>query len=114
MYMYVPVNVLCICMLVIYVICNSSFCSQLKDSFFCSLGETHIGYKRRDFPELKLSIVGGRPLSSGGDTFGSSTDIVSKRFALFDICNKLKYQKEVIRKRKDNVIATQLQFFLER
>jgi uncharacterized protein (TIGR04168 family) len=30
------------------------------------LGETHVGYGKLDFPELDLSIVGGRPFSSGG------------------------------------------------
>lgn len=32
-----------------------------------SLGEEHVGYCRLDFPILKLSIVGGRPFSCGGD-----------------------------------------------
>ncbi|XP_078157946.1 calcineurin-like metallo-phosphoesterase superfamily protein [Carex rostrata] len=31
------------------------------------LGEEHVGYQRLDFPELKLSVVGGRPFSHGGD-----------------------------------------------
>ncbi|XXG64600.1 hypothetical protein AAC387_Pa05g2505 [Persea americana] len=31
------------------------------------LGEEHVGYCRLDFPMLKLSIVGGRPFSCGGD-----------------------------------------------
>lgn len=31
-----------------------------------SLGEEHVGYRRLDFPALKLSIVGGRPFSCGG------------------------------------------------
>ncbi|XP_052181832.1 uncharacterized protein LOC127794623 isoform X2 [Diospyros lotus] len=30
------------------------------------LGEEHVGYRRLDYPMLKLSIVGGRPFSSGG------------------------------------------------
>uniref|UniRef100_K3XY34 Calcineurin-like phosphoesterase domain-containing protein n=1 Tax=Setaria italica TaxID=4555 RepID=K3XY34_SETIT len=32
-----------------------------------SLGEQHVGYKCLDFPTIKLSIVGGRPFSCGGD-----------------------------------------------
>jgi hypothetical protein len=32
-----------------------------------SLGEQHVGYKRLDFPKIKLSVVGGRPFSCGGD-----------------------------------------------
>lgn len=32
-----------------------------------SLGEQHVGYKCLDFPSVKLSVVGGRPFSCGGD-----------------------------------------------
>ncbi|XP_057967677.1 uncharacterized protein LOC131157492 isoform X2 [Malania oleifera] len=35
--------------------------------FSATLGEEHVGYGRLDFPALKLSIVGGRPFSCGGD-----------------------------------------------
>ncbi|ESQ42571.1 hypothetical protein EUTSA_v10014084mg [Eutrema salsugineum] len=31
------------------------------------LGDEHVGYQRVDFPSFKLSIVGGRPFSHGGD-----------------------------------------------
>ncbi|XP_047309011.1 uncharacterized protein LOC124912435 [Impatiens glandulifera] len=31
------------------------------------LGEEHVGYRRLDYPALKLSIVGGRPFSCGGE-----------------------------------------------
>ncbi|KAJ7551062.1 hypothetical protein O6H91_07G132400 [Diphasiastrum complanatum] len=31
-----------------------------------ALGESHVGYSRLDFPSLGLSVVGGRPFSSGG------------------------------------------------
>jgi hypothetical protein len=47
---------------------------------FLSLGEHHIGYKRKDLPGQKLSIIGGRPLSCGGDAFSYSHDIVVERF----------------------------------
>jgi len=30
------------------------------------LGDAHIGYGKRDFPQLQLSVVGGRPFSWGG------------------------------------------------
>ncbi|BFG40266.1 hypothetical protein CerSpe_265400 [Prunus speciosa] len=30
------------------------------------LGEEHVGYRRLDFPVVKLSVVGGRPFSCGG------------------------------------------------
>lgn len=33
-----------------------------------SLGKEHVGYRRLDFPTLKLSVVGGRPFSCGGQT----------------------------------------------
>ncbi|KAL6606752.1 hypothetical protein ACP70R_042405 [Stipagrostis hirtigluma subsp. patula] len=32
-----------------------------------SLGEQHVGYMCSDFPTIKLSVVGGRPFSCGGD-----------------------------------------------
>ncbi|XBI07903.1 hypothetical protein VPH35_135728 [Triticum aestivum] len=32
-----------------------------------SLGEQHAGYQCLDFPTIKLSVVGGRPFSCGGD-----------------------------------------------
>ncbi|PKA48279.1 hypothetical protein AXF42_Ash020714 [Apostasia shenzhenica] len=31
------------------------------------LGEQHVGYSHLDFPMLKLSVIGGRPFSHGGD-----------------------------------------------
>ncbi|GAB2300235.1 hypothetical protein Dimus_034273 [Dionaea muscipula] len=31
------------------------------------LGKQHVAYSRLDFPALKLSIVGGRPFTNGGD-----------------------------------------------
>lgn len=37
-----------------------------KNYLMVSLGEEHVGYRRTDFPTLKLSIVGGRPFSCGG------------------------------------------------
>uniref|UniRef100_A0A803KUH9 Calcineurin-like phosphoesterase domain-containing protein n=1 Tax=Chenopodium quinoa TaxID=63459 RepID=A0A803KUH9_CHEQI len=36
-------------------------------NFSKKLGEEHVGYGRLDFPKLKLSVVGGRPFSLGGD-----------------------------------------------
>lgn len=32
-----------------------------------SFGEEHVGYKRLDFHSLKLSVIGGRPFSCGGE-----------------------------------------------
>ena len=33
----------------------------------CSLGETHVAYQRSDFPLIKVSVVGGRAFSCGGE-----------------------------------------------
>lgn len=33
------------------------------------LGETHVGYSKLDFPDLNLSVVGGRPFSWGGSAW---------------------------------------------
>ncbi|MEB3295524.1 MAG: TIGR04168 family protein [Synechococcales bacterium] len=33
------------------------------------LGETHVGYGKRDFPDWNLSVVGARPFSWGGSTW---------------------------------------------
>jgi uncharacterized protein (TIGR04168 family) len=33
------------------------------------LGETHVGYGNLDFPEFKLSVVGARPFSWGGEVW---------------------------------------------
>lgn len=32
-----------------------------------SLGEEHVAYQHLDFPLIKVSIVGGRPFSCGGE-----------------------------------------------
>lgn len=32
-----------------------------------SLGEEHVAYRRLDYPQFKLSVVGGRPFSCGGE-----------------------------------------------
>ncbi|KAH9608475.1 hypothetical protein KSS87_020783 [Heliosperma pusillum] len=45
------------------------FSDKVKDGVQLQLeclGEEHVGYKHLDFPELKLSVVGGRPFSCGG------------------------------------------------
>eukprot|EP00250_Pteridium_aquilinum_P019640 c24509_g3_i2 orf=162-1208(+) len=47
-----------------------------------SLGDSHVGYKRMDISELKLSVIGGRPFSTGGKTFGPAYYIVSQRFGI--------------------------------
>jgi len=36
-------------------------------------GENHVGYQKRDFPELDLSVVGSRPFSWGGTTWKNAS-----------------------------------------
>lgn len=46
------------------------FSHKIKDGVQAQLeclGEEHVGYKHLDFPTLKLSVVGGRPFSAGGN-----------------------------------------------
>lgn len=53
---------------------NSPYDRNLEDRLqqqLDLLGETHVGYGKLDFPELDLSIVGGRPFSSGGPDWGN-------------------------------------------
>jgi len=45
------------------------------------LGASHIGYGKLDFPELNLSLVGGRPFSWGGSTW-KNTDFYSNLFGV--------------------------------
>ncbi|KAL2893121.1 Lysine--tRNA ligase, partial [Bienertia sinuspersici] len=49
---------------------TSKFSNKVKDGVQAQLeclGEAHVGYGHLDFPSLKLSVVGGRPFSCGGD-----------------------------------------------
>ncbi|XP_074307127.1 uncharacterized protein LOC141642272 isoform X2 [Silene latifolia] len=49
---------------------TQKFSSKKKDGVQLqleALGEEHVGYGRLDFPALKVSVVGGRPFSCGGD-----------------------------------------------
>ncbi|CAH8366104.1 unnamed protein product [Eruca vesicaria subsp. sativa] len=45
-----------------------------------TLGDEHVGYQRKDFPSFKLSVVGGRPFSHGGDKF--HRDKLLKRYGV--------------------------------
>ncbi|XP_010483386.1 PREDICTED: uncharacterized protein LOC104761915 isoform X1 [Camelina sativa] len=49
-----------------------------------SLGDEHVGYQRLDFPSLKLSIVGGRPFSHGGNQLHRKKLLV-KRYGVRDM-----------------------------
>ncbi|XP_037493106.1 uncharacterized protein LOC105633485 isoform X2 [Jatropha curcas] len=48
------------------------------------LGKEHVGYKRLDFPELKLSVVGGRPFSCGGEQLFRNK-LLSARYGVQDM-----------------------------
>ncbi|KAJ3695554.1 hypothetical protein LUZ60_000931 [Juncus effusus] len=48
------------------------------------LGQEHVGYKRLDFDNLKLSVLGGRPFSCGGDRLYRPR-LLSKRYGVNDM-----------------------------
>lgn len=48
------------------------------------LGEEHVAYKRLDFPTLKLSVVGGRPFSCGGEQIFRRS-LLSARYGIQDM-----------------------------
>ncbi|KAA8535308.1 hypothetical protein F0562_030311 [Nyssa sinensis] len=48
------------------------------------LGEEHVGYRRLDFPMLKLSIVGGRPFSCGGEQLFRKR-LLAERYGVHDM-----------------------------
>ncbi|XP_077238055.1 calcineurin-like metallo-phosphoesterase superfamily protein isoform X2 [Tasmannia lanceolata] len=48
------------------------------------LGDQHVGYCRLDFPSLKLSVVGGRPFSCGGDSLFRQK-LLSARYGVCDM-----------------------------
>ncbi|CAD5963808.1 hypothetical protein PCC9214_03362 [Planktothrix tepida] len=45
------------------------------------MGEDHVGYGKRDFPQLQLTVVGGRPFSWGGPEWKYS-DFYEERFGV--------------------------------
>lgn len=49
-----------------------------------SLGKEHVGYDRLDFPQLKLSVVGGRPFSCGGDELFRSK-LIADRYGVHNM-----------------------------
>lgn len=48
------------------------------------LGDEHVGYQRMDLPSLKLSVVGGRPFSHGGDQLHRE-NLLAKRYGVGDM-----------------------------
>ncbi|KAK9101783.1 hypothetical protein Sjap_019037 [Stephania japonica] len=55
------------------------------------LGEEHVGYHRLDFPNLKLSVVGGRPFSCGGRNLFRDKLLVSR----YDVHNMEESGKKI-------------------
>ncbi len=45
------------------------------------LKETHVGYSKLDFPELKLTVVGSRPFSWGGEVW-KNAEFYKERFGV--------------------------------
>nr|KJB54909.1 hypothetical protein B456_009G054000 [Gossypium raimondii] len=58
--------------------------SWSTQQFSSNLGQEHVGYKRLDFPLLKLSIVGGRPFSCGGQQIFRKR-LLSARYGIQDM-----------------------------
>nr|XP_007154915.1 hypothetical protein PHAVU_003G158400g [Phaseolus vulgaris]ESW26909.1 hypothetical protein PHAVU_003G158400g [Phaseolus vulgaris] len=61
--------------------------SQEKDKVQLQLeclGEDHVAYRRSDFPLIKVSVVGGRPFSSGGKAL-SPKKLLSARYGVKDM-----------------------------
>ncbi|TYJ32706.1 hypothetical protein E1A91_A05G053700v1 [Gossypium mustelinum] len=66
---------------------TQQFSSKKKDRVQLQLeclGQEHVGYKRLDFPLLKLSIVGGRPFSCGGQQIFRKR-LLSARYGIQDM-----------------------------
>ncbi|KAF2560631.1 hypothetical protein F2Q70_00014797 [Brassica cretica] len=56
-----------------------------------SLGDEHVGYQRMDFPSLKLSVVGGRPFSHGGDKLHRDKLLLKRAIdPSFSLCTRAK------------------------
>nr|XP_043624187.1 uncharacterized protein LOC122595804 [Erigeron canadensis] len=49
-----------------------------------SFGEEHVGYKRLDFHSLKLSVIGGRPFSCGGEKLFRK-NLLAKRYGVHNM-----------------------------
>ncbi|GMI81450.1 hypothetical protein like AT5G58200 [Hibiscus trionum] len=66
---------------------TQQFSSKKKDRVQLQLeclGQEHVGYKRLDFPLVKLSVVGGRPFSCGGQQIFRKR-LLSARYGIQDM-----------------------------
>ncbi|KAK8581997.1 hypothetical protein V6N13_144985 [Hibiscus sabdariffa] len=70
---------------------TQQFSSKEKDRVQLQLeclGQEHVGYKRLDFPSLKLSVVGGWPFSWGGQQIFRKR-LLSARYGIQDIAQRI-------------------------
>ncbi|XP_076910904.1 uncharacterized protein LOC143568700 [Bidens hawaiensis] len=66
---------------------TQNFSEKRKDAVQLQLesfGEEHVGYKRLDFRPLKLSVIGGRPFSCGGERFFRK-QLLAKRYGVHNM-----------------------------
>ncbi|KAL7600571.1 hypothetical protein Lser_V15G23844 [Lactuca serriola] len=66
---------------------TQSFSEKGKDAVQLQLesfGEEHVGYQRLDFHSLKLSVVGGRPFSCGGERLFRK-QLLNKRYGVHNM-----------------------------
>ncbi|KAI7728547.1 hypothetical protein M8C21_001065, partial [Ambrosia artemisiifolia] len=66
---------------------TQNFSEKRKDAVQLQLesfGEEHVGYKRLDFHPLKLSVIGGRPFSCGGERFFRK-QLLAKRYGVHNM-----------------------------
>ncbi|XVE97506.1 hypothetical protein REPUB_Repub03eG0025300 [Reevesia pubescens] len=83
---------------------TQQFSSKKKDRVQLQLeclGQDHVGYKRLDFPLLKLSIVGGRPFSCGGQQIFRKR-LLSARYGVQDMDGSAKRICEAALKTPDD------------
>ncbi|PWA99212.1 alpha/beta-Hydrolases superfamily protein [Artemisia annua] len=66
---------------------TQNFSAKRKDAVQLQLesfGEEHVGYKRLDFHSLKLSVIGGRPFSCGGERLFRK-QLLAKRYGVHNM-----------------------------
>ncbi|KAL5839954.1 hypothetical protein ACOSQ4_012562 [Xanthoceras sorbifolium] len=66
---------------------TQQFSGKKKDGVQLQLechGEEHVAYRRLDFPTIKLSVIGGRPFSCGGEQIFRKK-LLSARFGVQDM-----------------------------
>ncbi|KAK9828490.1 hypothetical protein WJX72_000284 [[Myrmecia] bisecta] len=56
-----------------------------------ALGESDVGYASLSLPDCKLSIVGGRPFSSGGSSWGHAAQFYADVYGISSVHDSAKY-----------------------